>query len=444
MDKFIITGGNKIKGEIKVSGAKNVAMKVLLTSLLTDKDINIGNVPEISSVLTTAEIVKILGVKIKHKGNHVLTINGSDLKSYKIPLDLGGISRAASMVMGPLLLRFGKAVVPNPGGCRIGKRSIERHIDGLIKMGAKIVNKDGYFFAEANKLKGVNYTFTSNTHTGTETLILAAVLADGETVLRNAAEEPEIDDLILLLNKMGALVKRSENRTIVIKGVKKLIGADHEIMPDRNEVVTFAVGALASGGDVIIEGTQREHLKSFLIKVEEANGQWEAVSDVKTRFFQSKKMRRTNTQTSAHPGFMTDWQSPWALLMTQSEGVSSIHETVYEDRFGYVRELEKLGAKITRYNPKIPNPEKFYNFNWSDRAEDSYHAIKITGKTVFHNAVLEVMDLRAGATLVLGACLAEGDSIIRGIEHIDRGYERLEERLRKLNVNIKRVKEMQE
>lgn len=442
MDKFKITGGNKLLGEIRVSGAKNVAMKVILAGLLTDEDIFIKNVPHISSVLGTGEMVKSLGVVTTFGNNHTLTINGANIKSHNISLELGQLYRTATMVLGPLLARFGKAVVPNPGGCRIGKRPVDRHIEGLKKMGAKIKYKDGFFYATCDRLTGTRFRFESNTHTGTETLILAGVLAEGETVLENAAAEPEVDDLIRLLDLMGAKIRRVNSRTIVIQGVSKLSGCEFSIMPDRNEAITFAIAAVASGGDIIVEGTQREYLKSFLSLLDRAQAGWEPITDYKTRFFASGKLKSTDIVTKPHPGFMTDWQAPWALLMTQTEGISSIHETVYEDRFAYVSQLRKMGASIDFYHPKIDHPSAFYNFNWSDRKEGYCQAIKIHGPTRLHNGILEVTDLRAGITLVLAALIAEGESVIWGIEHIERGYENIEEKLKKLGAKIKRAKDL--
>lgn len=439
MDRLIVKGGNKIRGEIKVSGAKNVAMKVILAGLLTDKPIYVENVPLISSIFGTAEIVKPLGVAVKLRNNHTMTIIGDGLKNHIVPLQLGGLYRTATMVMGPLLSRLGKATVPNPGGCRIGKRPIDRHIDGLKAMGAKIKYKNGFFVAETNRLHGAKYRFTNNTHTGTESLILAAVLADGETVLENAAEEPEIDDLIRLLNLMGAKIRRRK-RVIAISGVKELDGAEFSVMPDRNEAVTFAIAAIATKGDLIVDGTQRVYLKSFLEKLDEACGRWEPISDSKTRFFVSPQLKSTNVTTSCYPGFMTDWQAPWALLMTQGGGISTIHETIYEDRFGYVSELRKMGAKIDFFNPKVANPQTIYNFNWKDKRNNNFQAIKIYGPQYLHNAVIDVCDLRAGATLILSSLIASGESIISGIEHIDRGYEDIEMRLSSLGAKIKRIK----
>lgn len=439
MHKLIVNGGNRLKGEIKVSGAKNVAMKVILAGLLTDGEILVKNVPNISSVTGTAEIVKKLGLKVNSPQKHSLSISGGNLKNFEVPLELGGFYRTGTMVLGPLLTRFGKAVVPNPGGCRIGKRPIDRHIDGLKAMGAKIEYQDGYFYAQADRLSGIRYTFSSNTHTGTETLILAAVLANGETVLDNAAEEPEIDDLICLLNKMGAKIRRTKKRTIIIHGVVKLHGADFEIMPDRNEVVTFAIAAISSKGNLIIKGVQKKYLGSFLDKLELIGGAYEEIDDIRTRFYYKVPLRASEMTTKPYPGFMTDWQAPWSLLMTQATGISTVHETVYEDRFDYVKELIKMGAKIDYFNPAVDNPDNEYNFNWADRQIGSFHALRIQGPVKLHNAILEVNDLRAGATLLLGANLAPGESVITGVDHIDRGYEAIEERLTKIGMKIKRV-----
>lgn len=442
MDKLIIAGGNKLEGEIRVSGAKNVAMKVILAGLLTDEAIFVKNVPLISSVLGTAEMLKPLGLKVAFNPDHSMVIRGDSVSSHTISLEVGQLYRTASMVLGPLLARFGRAVVPNPGGCRIGRRPIDRHIEGLAAMGADIQYKEGYFEGKADKLKGTRFRFKSNTHTGTETLILAAVLAEGETVLENAAQEPEIDNLIMLLNMMGARVKRLPDRKIVINGVKKLTGCEFTVMPDRNEVITFAIAGIVTGGNIIVKDTKREYIKSFLAKLDEAGGGWEPVASDKTRFFAREKLKPADVMTKPYPGFMTDWQAPWALLMTQAEGVSSIHETIYEDRFGYVAELRKMGAKIDFYHPQIDDPTLVYNFNWDDRKAGNCQAIRISGRTKLHNAVMEVCDLRAGITLVMAGLAADGESILRGIEHIDRGYENIEERLRKLGGNIKRVKDL--
>ncbi|MDP3997993.1 MAG: UDP-N-acetylglucosamine 1-carboxyvinyltransferase [bacterium] len=441
MEMLLISGGQPLKGEVEISGSKNVALKAIVAGLLTEDELVLENVPDISDLTLMEQIAQKLGVKIERK-NKTLTVRAANLTSDKVPLEMGALLRTSSMFIAPLIARLGRAVVPNPGGCRIGARPIDRHIQGLKKMGLalKYNDRDGYFHAESKKLKGVRYRFPKNTHTGTETLTLAAVLAEGQTVLENAAHEPEVDDLIRLLNSMGGKIRRTRTRTIVVEGVKKLHGTTFKIMPDRNEAVTFAVAALATGGDVFLKNAQADVLKPFLRKVKEAGGEFKEI-DTGLRFFPNGKPHPTNITTSAYPGFMTDWQAPWALFMTQADGESLIHETIYENRFQYTEELKKMGAKIILFNPKISNPKKYYNFNWEDNRPDYFHAAQILGPTKLHNAVLQISDLRAGATLVLAALTASGKSYLTGVEHLDRGYENFEKRLRSLGAKIKRVEE---
>lgn len=440
MEELVITGGKALHGEVEISGSKNVALKAIVAGLLTEEELTIGNVPVISDLTLMEEIAQNLGVEIRRVAG-TLKIKALNFKTNKVPLEEGARLRTSSMFMAPLVARLGQAVIPNPGGCRIGARPIDRHIEGLKKMGVKIKysERDGYFHAESKKLKGVTYRFPKNTHTGTETLIMAAVLAEGQTVLENAAQEPEVDDLIVLFNAMGGKIKRVKPRTIVIQGVAKLHGTTFKIMPDRNEAATFAVAALVTNGDIFLKNAQKKVLKPFLEKVREAGGKWKE-EDNGLRFFRSGELCATDIVTSPYPGFMTDWQAPWALLMTQAEGESIIHETIYEDRFQYVAELKKMGAKIELFNPKVLNPSKFYNFNWEDNRPEHFHAAQISGPTKLHDAVLNISDLRAGATLVLAALTAGGESYLTGLEHLDRGYEKFEERLESLGAKIKRVR----
>lgn len=440
MDKFIVSGGTPLKGEISVAGAKNVALKVLVASILTDEEMVIHNVPQIRDVYFMLEVLKVLGVESVANG-HTVRVKHTHIENAKVPLDVGARLRASSMVMGPLLARYGKAVTPNPGGCRLGARPIDRHIDALGELGADITydSNDGYFYGKAKGLRGATITFPKNTHTGTETLILAAVLAQGQTILENAAEEVEIDDLISCLNAMGAKIKRIEPRKIVIDGVSSLHGTECTIMSDRNEEVTFAIAAVMTGGDIVVKNSSRGNLKSFLAAFTKAGGHYQSIDETTTRYTLSGILQPTDIVTGQYPGFMTDWQAPWAVLMTQARGVSTIHETVFESRFSYVSELKKMGADIEFYDPRVPSPEDYYNFNWADRVEGNHQAIRITGPTRLHNAVLEINDLRAGATLVLAALSAPGESIIHGVEQVDRGYEKIEERLRALGANIERV-----
>lgn len=440
MEKLVINGGKKLKGEVSIFGSKNVALKALVAACLTDEEVIIENVPLISDFLIMADIIKELGGKVEIK-DHEVSVRVKRFVKNKISLDKAVEIRTSFMFLAPLLARGGKAIIPNPGGCRIGARPIDRIVDGLKSMGVdtEYVSEDGYFHATcaSQGLLKTNYKFIKNTHTGTETMILVAVLANGQTVLENAAQEPEVDELIEFLIKMGAKIKRIKPRTIVIDGVKKLHGARFKISPDRNEVVTFAVAAIITGGDIFIKDIQRKGLIEFLDTLKKAGGAFEEKKNG-IRFYYKGVLKATDIVTSFYPGFMTDWQGPWAVLMTTAKGTSTIHETIYENRFSYVSELKKMGAQIKLFNPKIENPGDFYNFNIDDD-NDYFHAEKIYGPRILHNGIVNVSDLRAGATLVLAALAAKGESTIFGLDHLDRGYEQFDKRLRALGADIKRV-----
>ena len=444
MQKIIIKGGRKLTGSIFVSGAKNVALKAMVAACLTDQEVVIKNVPLISDFIVMVEIIRELGGKVKII-DHAARVHMKKFKKEKISLEEAGKIRTSVMFLAPLLARMGKAIIPNPGGCRIGARPIDRTVKGLEKMGYSAVyrSKDGFFYIKKknNSKKEVAYRFEKSTHTGTEILIMVACLLKGtKTTLENAAAEPEIDELINLLNQMGAKILRTKERTIVIEGVDRLTGTEFTIGPDRNEIVTLAIAAIVTKGDILVKGAQGVDLSPFIQRLELANGGVESQKEG-IRFFYKGELVSVDVGTSIYPGFMTDWQGPWTILMTQAKGASVIHETVYENRFGYVGELKKMGANITLFNPDIKNPEKVYNFNLSDNSPSYFHAIRVKGPTRLHNAVVEVSDLRAGATLVLAALSAIGETVIFGAEHLDRGYEKLEVGLGSLGANIKRIKE---
>ncbi len=442
MDKFIIKGGKSLRGEISILGSKNVALKVLVAACLTSDEVVVENVPLISDFRIMADIIKHLGGHIRFK-DHSVIINFREFKSEKIALDRAAEIRTSYMFLAPLLARVGTAIIPNPGGCRIGARPIDRIVDGLRKMGVviKYDSKDGYFHAKAPKgLRATKYKFIKNTHTGTETMILAAVLARGKTILENAAQEPEVNELIGLLNRMGAKITRTKPRTITIEGVPSLHGATFRIVPDRNEVVTFAVAAILTRGDIFIKDINKTGIEEFLDMLKACGGGYE-IKKNGIRFYYKGPIKSTEVATNFYPGFMTDWQGPWAMLMTQANGQSVLHETVYENRFTYVNELRKMGAHVELFNPKIKNPSKFYNFNIRDDNGKNMHAAKIAGPTQLHDAVLYISDLRAGATLVLAALVASGTSILFGVEHLERGYEHFDRRLKSLGANIVRTKE---
>lgn len=439
MQKYVIQGGKPLKGKTGVSGAKNVALKALVAACLTDEKVTIKNIPLISDVKIMIEIIKEIGGDVRIT-DHEVEVEVNNITSFQIPLERAAEIRASSMLIAPLLLRKKEAIIPNPGGCRLGARPIDRTISGLKEMGARISYKsdDGFFHAKTDGLKAVEYEFEKNTHTGTETLLIAASCASGKTVLKNASEEPEVDELINLLNKMGAKIKRLKGRIIEIDGVKSLHGAEVSIEPDRNEIVTLACAAILTKGDIFVEKASPITLKAFLDKLDEAGGGY-VIKEDGIRFFYKGELSPTDIITAPAPGFMTDWQGPWTVLMTSARGDSLIHEAVFENRFGYVRELKKMGANIKLLNPDVKNPREFYNFNLRDDDPSFFHAAAVTGPRELHDAVVQISDIRAGATLVIAALAASGTSTILGIEILERGYEDLDARLKNLGAKVKKV-----
>lgn len=443
MEKFIIRGGKPLKGEVRLQGAKNVALKMFVASLLTHESLVLHNVPKIKDVFSMLEILNLLGVHTEWS-DHTVTLTYTSNGVTTVPLDVGARLRTSSLVLGPLLLMYGKADIPNPGGCRLGVRPIDRHIKAIEDMGASITydSSDGFFHATSEQLLGTTVTFDKVTHTGTEAVMLAAVKAKGTTVINNAAQEIEIDDLMIVLNLMGGNVKRSKPDQIIIEGVTELSGATYSIMPDRNEEVTWAVAAAVTQGEITVHNSERSSLTSFLNPFIAAGGEVIEVDKNTTKYKASLPLRCIDIVTAPHPGFMTDWQAPWALLMTQAQGTSTVHETVFESRFSYVTHLQKMGAEIEFYEPAVDEPDKTYNFNWGDRIDGTYQGIRITGPVKLHNAVVEIDDIRAGATLILSALAAQGESYVYRVETVDRGYEEIEVRLRALGADI--VREVEE
>ncbi len=438
MAKYIIRGGKPLKGAVRIGGAKNSSFKLMIASLLADGESRLLDISKIGDVEVTKEVIKKIGGQLESLGEGTVFIKANSLKSYSIPPHLAYKSRGSIMFAGPLLSHFGRALIPFPGGCKIGKRPIERHLEALKVLGIKVKIKDRFIDLSCSRLTAGHYRFPKNTHTGTETLIMAAVKARGTTVLENTALEVEVDDLIEFLNKMGAKIKRLPQRKIIIKGVRKLKGVVHKAIPDRNEAVSYACAALATKGDIIIENADEKHLKTFLKKIKQANGRYE-IGPYGIRFWYEKPLKATKVITRPHPGFMTDWQALWTTLMTQAEGESEIVETIYEYRFKYIQDLIKMGAKIEFFNPKIKNPYSFYNFNLADDKPQNFHGVRVYGKRPLKGMDLKVPDIRAGATLVLAALIAQGESTLIDPGHIDRGYEDLYLRLRRLGADIKRI-----
>ena len=436
-DSYLIKGGKKLSGEVVLSGAKNASIKLMIASLLFDTPVEITRVPHNQDNTELINLLNDLGVSAKIEGN-IAKIEPQNINNSQVSLLYGSKIRSSFLLFGPLLRKFGKAYIPNPGGCRIGARPIERIIKGFEALGVTMNyhSETGYYEATINGQISGHYIFEKPTHTGTEALILAAVCGGGRVVLENAALEPEIDDLIKFLNDGGAKIRRVD-RNIEIESVSSLSQkSSHEVVEDRNEAVTFAALAYATHGDITIKNIHRNLIESFLLKVEEAGGGVEHISDSCIRFYHKSRLKATDITTSPHPGYMTDWQPQWGLMMATADGVSVIHETMLESRLNYVQELQKVGAKIEFFQPNVDEPEKLYQFAYK-KGKNYKQAVRITGVQRLHNGVLAVHDLRAGAVCVMAALSAEGESVVNDIGQIERGYEQLIKKLTALGADIK-------
>lgn len=419
-------------GKVKVSGAKNSASKLLVASLLTNEKCILHNSPnKISDLILTKEICESLGSKISIDKD-ILISETHEVTHSRIDESSGNKTRIAILLAGPLLLRTGKAEIPIPGGCKIGSRPVNFHIDSLEKLGCNVSVRDGYFILEADRLNGNNIHLEYPSVGATENIIIASSLARGRTILTNAAVEPEIIDLIKFLQKMGAIIEISTDRKITIEGVDKLSGAEHTIISDRNQAASFACAGIASKGDVFIENAIQDDLITFLNTVRKVGGKYE-VKENGIRFFYDGELKSIAMETNVHPGFMTDWQQPFVILMTQAKGISIVHETVYEERFGYISELNKMGAEIELYDKCLGSLQcRFANTHY-------FHSAVIKGPTPFHSAEINVPDLRAGFSYLIAGVIAKGESVVNGAIYIDRGYEDIDEKLRSLGAEIKRV-----
>ncbi len=437
---FIIRGGKKLKGEITLSGAKNIALKTIIASLMFENKVILENVPKINDVYELLNLIKSLGARAKFIKKNTLLVDGSSLNNNRVDFFYGSKLRVSFMLFAPLLYRFKTCLIPNPGGCRIGARPIDRVVEGMRSLGMMIEynHKTGYYEARMiDKPKGA-FLFPKSTHTGTELLILLSLFGKDEIILDNAALEPEIDELIKFLNEGGAIIKRDKTR-IIIKGVSCLKQKKpFRIIADRNEAVTFSVLAVATRGEIVFGKIPFNLIEAFLIKLKQAGIGVERLNKEKFRFFYQGKIRAVDIETSPHPGFMTDWQPPFAVLMTQAEGVSIIHERVFENRFSYVSELQKLGARIEFVDIPVDNPKRFYFFNY-DETKTYQQAIKIFGPKKLHNGVLTISDLRAGATLIIASLLAKEESIVYGATTVERGYEDFIAKISQIGGTIKRI-----
>ncbi len=426
---WTIEGGQPLRGEVTVSGAKNSITKLLVASLLSDQPSLFSNVPDIGDREITQSIIESVGAKFDLKSTHSLEVHAPELTSDQISTELGNQNRLAIMMMGPLLHRKGRALIPAAaGGDKIGPRPVDFHLDGVRKMGAHVEVKDGVYVIESDGLRGANIELEYPSVTTTENLLITATLAKGRTTIRNAAIEPEVMDLVSYLQKMGAIIDYKVDRTFVIQGVEKLSGAQHKLMPDRIVAASLGAAAVAGDGDVFVRNAQQRDLITFLNALRRVGGAFEVQEDG-IRFFRQGPLRAIDLETSVHPGFMTDWQPPFLLLLTQAEGMSVVHETVFEDRFGYVGALQNMGAEIALYDSCLGKSCRFNSSQYE-------HSAVIKGPSKLVGADIEVPDLRAGFTYLIAAIMAEGKSTIRGIEHITRGYEQLENSLKSLGVDI--------
>ncbi|MFQ5560359.1 MAG: UDP-N-acetylglucosamine 1-carboxyvinyltransferase [Nitrospinota bacterium] len=418
MEQIVIIGGTPLRGNITISGAKNAALPAIAASLLTDRPVLIRNVPALRDVRTFTALIEKLGGETSYQTSGLLQINCSKTDNQEAPYDLVKTMRASCMVMGPLLARFGRARVSLPGGCAIGERPINLHIKGFERLGAKITLEGGYVTAEApGRLQGNRVYLDIPTVTGTMNIMMAAVLAQGETVLENAAREPEISDLANMLNRMGALIEGQGTDTIFIQGVSSLKGVDHTVIPDRIETGTFLIAGAITGGEVITKKCVPEHSEALIMKMAEAGVKIETGPDwIKVK--RDSELRGVDIKTAPYPGFPTDMQAQIMSLLCYAEGMSVIGETVFENRFMHVSELRRMGAQI-----KIDG-----------------RSASVSGLPRLSGAPLMATDLRASASLVLAALAAEGESTISRVYHIDRGYEKIENKLSLLGADIRRIK----
>jgi UDP-N-acetylglucosamine 1-carboxyvinyltransferase len=436
MDAFRVTGGKPLTGTVRVSGTKNLISKVMVASLLSDQPSTFTNAPiQLGEVDITADIARSLGSEIamSPEANGTLTMRTPSFSTTVVPQRFAGLNRIPILMIGPLLHRNGTASVPMPGGDKIGQRPVNYHVDALEQMGAKVEFVDNYFHCTADKLNGTSIHLPFPSVGATENIIMSAVLARGTTIIDNAAVEPEIVELMRYLQKMGAIINLETNRRIVIDGVDRLKGTEQRIMPDRIEAASFACAAIATKGDIFIESAMQSTMMTFLNSIRRLGADFD-VTGGGIRFFYKDKLKPLAIETDVHPGFMTDWQQPWVLLMTQAHGMSVVHETVYENRFGYTQELQKMGAQIQLYKSCLGGSSCRF------KSLVHPHSAVILGPTKLKGSRITIPDLRAGFVYLIAATLAEGESIITGIHHVERGYEHIQQKLQGLGVEIERVK----
>ncbi|WP_353349393.1 UDP-N-acetylglucosamine 1-carboxyvinyltransferase [Oceaniserpentilla sp. 4NH20-0058] len=418
MDKLIITGGKPVSGEIRISGAKNSALPIIAATLLADTPITIGNLPHLHDVTTMINLLGTMGVDVIMGEDYAIEVNANNIKTLVAPYELVKTMRASILVLGPLVARFGEAQVSLPGGCAIGSRPVDIHLSGLEAMGAHIVVEDGYVKATTDgRLKGANIFMDTVTVTGTENLLMAAVLADGVTLLENAAREPEVVDLAECLITMGAKITGHGTDVIRVEGVESLHGGHYNVMPDRIETGTYLVAAATTGGKVKLKDTRADILESVLHKLEEAGAKIETGEDWISLDMVGRELKPVNIKTAPYPAFPTDMQAQFLVMNIVANGSATVTETIFENRFMHVQELARMGARVA--------------------LEGNTCITK--GSDKLKGAPVMATDLRASASLVIAALMAEGETVVERIYHIDRGYECIEEKLQLLGANIRRV-----
>ena len=427
MDRFVIHGGTPLRGTVRISGAKNAALPCLAACLLTDQPVILEGLPAVRDIRTTCHLLESLGVEMddgpqswREQGGLAqrrLAVRAQQISNLEAPWELVRTMRASTLILGPLVARCGEARVSLPGGCAIGARPIDLHLKGLEQLGAEISTEHGMVIARAKRLRGGRIYFDRITVTGTEDLLMAATLAEGETVLENAAREPEVTDLAQLLSKMGAKIAGAGTSTIRVQGVAKLAGATHRIIPDRIEAGTFLAAAGITGGDINLENCNPEHLSAVIAKLRDAGVAVDTPSATSIRASATGPLTASDMTTEEYPGFPTDMQAQYMALVTQAEGTSVIAETIFENRFMHALELARMGANI--------------------RVEGNRAIVR--GATPLSGAGVIASDLRASASLVLAGLAAQGETIIERVYHIDRGYEAIEEKLTALGADITRV-----
>ena len=417
MDKLLINGGHPLCGEIRISGAKNAALPILAATLLADGPVKVGNIPHLHDITITMELLGRMGVSLVVDEYMNIEVDCSTIREFFAPYDLVKTMRASILVLGPMLSRFGRATVSLPGGCAIGSRPVDQHIEGLLKMGARIETDGGYIRARAKRLRGVRLVFDLVTVTGTENLMMAATLAEGTTTIENAAREPEVVDLAACLNAMGARVFGAGTDTITIEGVQQLRGARYNVLPDRIESGTFLVAAALTGGRVKLKDTLPGTMDAVLEKLREAGAEVRVGENWVVLDMHGRRPAAVDIKTSPYPAFPTDMQAQFTALNVVSDGTAVISETVFENRFMHVHELRRMGANI--------------------RLEGNTAITR--GVAKLKAAPVMATDLRASASLVLAGLVAEGETVVDRIYHIDRGYESIEEKLTRLGARIRRV-----